>query len=444
MPDFFEKLPLGKSRRERYFQKSGHPTHMMDMYSRNQYLKELRKEYLKTKSKKEKGKLLDEAERITGLNRKYLMEKLRPKSNLDKDPSQRKTRQEYYDGYVKEALVQIWRIFDYPCGQRLEPLLKQGWAEKLKQLGEIDCSDEVLGKLRKISFRTIDEKLKRQKEIERVKRKYQKKIHPLLYQKIPVKLSDEWDRSYLGNIQTDLIEHCGQSARGEYINTISSTDIATGWWEGEAIMGRGQIPTCKGLDRARARFPFPWQEIHSDNGREFINWHLYRYTQKQGLVFSRSRPNKKNDNCFVEQKNWTHVKKYVGYLRYDTQKELKILNSLYHNELRLYKNFFQPVIKLVAKERIGGKIHRRYDTAKTPYQRVMEARDVCEEKKQELEAIYQSLNPAELKRAIDRKLDLLYQAYKEKQKSQKAEPFKKLKPVLVRKYIAQPRLVSVR
>lgn len=279
--------------------KSGHPT--MDMYSRNQYLKEIRKEYLKTKSKKERGKLLDEAERRTGLNRRYLMEKLMPKSNLDKDKTQRKRRKEYYDGYVRDALVQAWRIFDYPCGQRLESSLKTE-TDRLRELGELKCSDETAKKLKEISFRTIDEKLKHQKEVERIRKKYQKKVHPLLYQKIPVKLSDEWNRSQLGNIQTDLIEHCGQSAKGEYINTISQTDIATSWWEGEAIMGRGQISTCEGLGKARKRFPFSWKEIHSDNGTEYINAHLFRYTEKEGLDFSRSRPNKKNDNCFVEQK----------------------------------------------------------------------------------------------------------------------------------------------
>jgi len=385
----------------------------MDMYSRNQYLRELRKEYLKTKSKKEKSKLLDEAEKRTKLDRKYLIKKLRPKSNLDKRKEDRKKRKVYYDGYVKDALVQIWRIFDYPCGQRLEPLLKTE-VDRLRKLGELSCSDKVAEKLKKISFRTIDEKLKHQKEIERIRKKYHKKVHPLLYQKIPVKLSDEWDRSQLGNIQTDLVEHCGQSARGEYINTISNTDIATGWWEGEAIMGRGQIPTQQGLDRARKRFPFPWKEIHSDNGAEYINAHLFSYTQKTGLGFSRSRPNKKNDNCFVEQKNRTHVKRYVGYLRYDSFKEQEVLNDLYRNELRLYKNFFQPVIKLVSKERIGGKIYRRYDTPKTPYQRVMESKEVSKKIKQKLKKIYLSLNPAQLKRDIDKRLDLLYRAYQEK------------------------------
>lgn len=413
------------------------------MYSKNQYLKELRSEYLKTKSKKRKGQLLDEAEKRIGLNRKYLMEKLKPKSNLDKDKFSRKRRKEYYDGYVRSALVQAWRIFDYPCGQRLAPLLKSE-TDRLRKLGELRCSDKTAAKLKEISFRTIDEKLQHQKEVERIRKKYQKKVRPLLYQKIPVKLSAEQDRTILGNIQIDLVEHCGQSAKGEYLSTLSCVDINSGWWEGEAIMGRGQIPTLQGLDRVRKRSPFAWKEIHSDNGTEFINAHLFRYTQKEGLGFSRSRPNKKNDNCFVEQKNWTHVKKFVGYLRYDTAEEQTVLNNLYRNELRLYKNFFQPVIKLISKERVGGEIHRKYDRPKTPYQRVMESREVSADKKRSLQKIYLSLNPAELKRSIDKKLDLLYKVYQKKNKSLKVEPLKKLTPISVRKYIAQPEPISVR
>jgi hypothetical protein len=391
--------------------------------------------------KKEKSKLLDEYCQTTGQNRNYVIRKIRKGIYLKSNFGKRK-KKEYYDGYVKETLVKIWRIFDYPCGQRLEPLLKTE-VEKLRKLGELDCSDEVVKKLKKISSATIDRKLKHQKEIERIRKKYQKKVHPLLYQKIPVKLSDDWDRNQLGNVQVDLIEHCGQSERGEYLNTISNTDISTGWWEGEAITGRGQIPTLEGLDKARKRFPFSWKEIHSDNGTEFINAHLFRYTQKEGLLFSRLRPNKKNDNCFVEQKNWTHIKKYVGYLRYDTKEELKILNDLYRNELRLYKNFFQPVIKLVLKERIGGKIHRSYDIPKTPYQRVMESKEVPEKKKQELKKIHESLNPAELKRAIDRKLDLLYKAYQKKNKTLKVEPSKKLKPNSLTFNMTQPEPISL-
>ena len=280
-----------------------------------------------------------------------------------------------------------------------------------------------------------------QKEVERIRKKHQRKTHPLLYQKIPVKVFSEQNRQELGNVQIDLVEHCGASAAGEFANTLSSTDINTGWWEGEAIMGKAQERTFRGIQGARGRYPLSWQEIHSDNGAEFINAHLFEYTEKEGLDFSRSRPYKKNDNCLVEQKNWTHVKKFVGYLRYDTGKELNILNDLYRNELRLYKNFFQPVIKLIAKIRIGGKIHRRYDMAKTPYQRIMESKVITENKKRELKEIYLSLNPAQLKRMIDAKLDELYRAYQEKNKTLKVDIKKKIS---VRFLIAQPELVSVR
>lgn len=419
------------------------PLYFMDMISRNQYLKELRKEYLKTKNKKGRGKLLDEAEKRTGLRRRYLMAKLKPKSNLDKLPQDRKSRKCKYGGAVKSALVVCWRIFDRPCGERLKPLLEQE-VERLRKLGELVCSRETSGKLKEISSKTIDNSLKHQKEVERLNCKYKKKDNPLLYQIIPVKTPDEWDRDELGNIQVDLVEHCGQSASGEYLNTLSSTDIATGWWEGEAILGRGQLNTVAGLDMTRERYPFPWREAHPDNGTEFLNYHLFSYTQEQGLELSRSRPYKKNDNCFVEQKNKTHVKRFVGWLRYDTTKEQRILNDLYRNELRLFKNFFQPQIKLKEKIRVGGKIHRKHQKAKTPYQRVMESSNVSEKTKQELKKIYDGLNPAELKRMIDKKLDLLVAAYKEKNNSLKVALEKKIKPISVRKLITEPELVSVR
>lgn len=422
----------------------------MDMYSRNQYLQELRSEYLKTKSKKERGRLLDEAEKRTRLKRKYLIRKLKPLSNLDKRKEDRKKRKLIYGGYVKTALVTCWKIFDEPCGQRLEPLLHTE-TDRLRKLGELKCSDETLKKLKKMGSATIDRKLKHQKEVEHLKRKYHQKRSPLLYQKIPVKLSDEWDRDQLGNIQIDLVEHCGQSARGEYICTLSNTDIATQWWEGEAVMGRAQERTFQGLKKSKQRFPFRWKEIHSDNGTEFINAHLYKYTQKEELSFSRSRPYKKNDNCFVEQKNWTHVKKFVGYFRYDTLEEQNILNELYRNEFRLYKNFFQTTIKLISKEKVGAKIKKRYQkTPKTPYQRVIESKEVSKEIKQELKNIYNSLNPAQLKRTIDKKLDLLYKVYQLKNKSSKVKiktlkikTNKKLKPFSVSFFPTQPEPVSV-
>jgi len=259
-----------------------------------------------------------------------------------------------------------------------------------------------------------------------VKAKYHKKIHPLLYQKIPVKVFAEQDRSVLGNMQIDLVEHCGASAAGQFVNTLDTTDISSGWTEQEAVMGKGQEPTKEGINQARTRCPFSWVEIHSDGGTEFINAHLFAYSTDTGLDFSRSRAYKKNDNCLVEQKNYTHVRRLVGYLRYDTQEEMELLNDLYRNEQRLFKNFFQPVIKLVSKERVGGKLHRTYDKPKTPYQRALESPEVSEKKKEELLKVYLSLNPAELKRQIEKKMDTLYRTYQNKIHSQKVEGKKKI------------------
>lgn len=297
--------------------------------------------------------------------------------------------------------------------------------DRLRTLGELDCSDIVAGKLKQMGSATIDRKLKRTKQIELAKKKYGKK-HPLLYQKIPVKVFAEQDRSVLGNMQIDLVEHCGSSASGEFVNTLTAIDINSGWTEQSAVMGKSQENTRFGIDSARARCPFAWKEIHSDGGTEFINAHLFRYTIGTELGFSRSRPYKKNDNCLVEQKNNTHVRRLVGYLRYDTIEEQSLLNDLYYNELRLFKNFFSPVIKLVLKERVSGRIFRRYDRPRTPFQRLLESLEISESKKQELKNMYQPLNPAELKRRIDKKLGMLYEFYKQKNNSQKVEEKKKI------------------
>jgi hypothetical protein len=170
---------------------------------------------------------------------------------------------------------------------------------------------------------------------------------------------------------------------------------------------------------------------------------LYRYCQKEKLEFTRSRPNRKNDNAYIEQKNWTHVRKIFGYLRYDTYEELAIMNDLYHNELRLYKNFLQPVMKLKSKERVGGRVKRKYEASKTPYQRLMESEQIRDEVKDELKSIYLSLNPAQLKRSIDAKLTELYKTYEEKKGTQQINPYKKLVPHTVTSYMIQQPLVGL-
>jgi len=170
----------------------------------------------------------------------------------------------------------------------------------------------------------------------------------------------------------------------------------------------------RGLKKCRKRSPVPWTEIHPDNGHNILNWSIFNYAKEENIKLSRSRAYKKNDNCFVEQKNRTHVRDQFGHLRYDTGAELKIMNNLYRNELRLYKNFCQPVMKLVSKEKLGSKRKRKYDKAQTPYKRVLACDDVSQEVKDELTKVYDEINPAKLKREIDKKLKLLRKAYEKK------------------------------
>jgi hypothetical protein len=391
----------------------------MDMNARNQYLRVLQESYFQARSRKEKSSILDEYCRNTGHNRKYLIRRIN--SSIPSTPK-RKRRREVYDGYVRAALAEVWEIFDCPCGQRLAPLL-EAEVDRLRDMGELLIPDEVAEKLKRISPRTIDRKLEHQKEFLHQKRRYHRKNNPLIYQKIPIRTS--WDRCLIGQEEIDLVSHCGASASGEYINSVSVVDIATGWWEGEGIMGKGQERTFKALTSIRERTPFDWLEVHPDNDTAFINGHLLRYTQQEGIEFSRSRPYKKNDNCFVEQKNSTHIRGFLGHLRYDTHSELEIINELYRKELRLYKNFFQPVMKLKEKIRDKGKVHRKYHIPKTPYQTLMESEQISEEIKKELQNVYHSLNPAELKRGIDEKINNLFKAYAEKGRGNQLSPFKK-------------------
>jgi hypothetical protein len=405
----------------------------MDMHSRNEYLKVIKESYFRAKTKKEKTALLDEYSRNTGQSRKYVIWKIH-RTTLK--PKQRKKRKEKYDGQVRAILAEIWEIFDYPCGQRLKPLLEVE-IDRLVKLGEIKTSDEVISKLKIMSPATIDRKLKHQREYLCLSRsKKGPKPGYLLKQKIPIKLT-QWDTSKLGYLETDLVVHCGSSTLGEHVNTVSTTEIYSGWWEGEAILGKSQEYTFQALKEERKRSPFGWKGLDSDNGSEFINDILYKYCHREGLEFTRSRASRKNDNAYIEEKNWTHVRKVFGYLRYDTYEELAIMNDLYRGELRLYKNFSQPVMKLQSKERIGGRVKRKYDVPKTPYQRLMESDEIPSEVKHELKEIYLSLNPAELKRNIDAKLAKLYKAYEEKRKTQQVDPYKKLVPHTVRSYMIQ-------
>jgi len=238
----------------------------------------------------------------------------------------------------------------------------------------------------------------------------------LLKNLIPVHTIAKWDKEQPGFMEIDLVAHCGNTTEGQYLNTLTCTDISTGWTDVTALLHRSQETVSEALQQMRQRLPFPLLGIDSDNGSEFtlaphasagVNDLLYRYCLDEKITFTRSRPYKKNDQAHVEQKNWSVVRHTVGYDRWETEQELAILESI-HDDLRFYINFFQPSFKLIAKARIGNQTRKRYDTARTPYQRVLEHKDISLPAKAQLMNRYLQLNPAELRRQIDLKTAQLW------------------------------------
>lgn len=405
----------------------------MDMRSREQYLKALLGRYLRAR-KRGKSAILDEYCETTGLARKSALRKV---AGLVRGAVRfRKKRQPIYGRAVRVALEALWEIFDRPCGQRLKPLVEDELG-RLRALGELEVDERTALKLKRISSATIDRLLAPKKAEWIAQRRYGRVGGNLIAKKIPLKLTD-WDLSQIGYLEMDLVLHCGASTAGEYGHSLSALEIGSAWWEGEAVMGRAQERIFEAIKNIRTRSPFRWRGIDSDNDNAFINEQLYRYTEKERLTFTRSRPYRKNDNARIEQKNFTHVRRPLGYLRYDTPEELALINSLYSNELRLYKNFFQPVMRLRHKERIEGRPRRRYARAQTPYRILKESGQLAPDKLKELEALYLGLNPADLKRQIDLKLKDLYALYEKKKKgSVRVNPYKKLDPTSVTFFVMQ-------
>jgi hypothetical protein len=313
----------------------------------------------------------------------------------------RKTKREkkrFYDKEIFMVLKKIWIICDYICSKRLAPFLSEV-IPVLEKHREINLTTRVREKLFKISAATIDRMLAETRKRYRVKGRSTTRPGSLLKKSIPIRTFADWDEKVPGFFEVDLVSHDGGAVRGDFLQSLNFTDIATGWVEMIAVKNKAQVWVFAGIKSIKERLPFSILGIDSDNGAEFINAHLLRYCKEEHITFTRSRPYRKNDSCFVEQKNYSVIRRTVGYSRYDTDKELNILNELY-SYLRLYTNFFQPVRKLIKKERIGSKVIKRYDEAKTPYRRVLASPGIEDEIKVKLKNQYAMLNPAELKRKI--------------------------------------------
>jgi hypothetical protein len=378
---------------------------MMSLKSKNELLEAVQPRYLKA-SKFEKQKILDEFTSATGYHRKHAIRVLKNKVQAQNHlRGKTKTYRRLYQGEMVQALEQIWEIYGRICSKRLQPYLPEG-IRVLERCQEIELAPGIKELLMQISSASIDRCL-RPLRLQMRHGLSTTKPGSLLKHLIPVRTFTEWDEERPGFLEIDLVAHCGNTTEGQFLCTLTCTDLCTGWTEVTGLLHRSQEAVSEALRRIRQRLPFPLLGIDSDNGGEFINDLLYHYCLDEQITFTRSRPYQKNDQAHVEQKNWSVVRHTVGYDRWETEQELALLESIY-DDLRLYINFFQPSLKLVAKERIGNRTIKRYDTAKTPYQRVLDRTDIPLEAKARLAHLYVQLNPAELRRRIDQKIAQLW------------------------------------
>ncbi len=367
-----------------------------------EYAEAVRRRYLGS-SKKAKTKILDEFVAATGLHRKAAIRLLNQPSK--KAGKKRPGRPRFYSLEAVSALKVVWEVADRLCSKRFRPFLPE-LVDILMRKGELELSEEAKSQLCQMSESTIDRILRRWRGTRRHGLSTTKP-GTLLKNAIPVKTFSEWNGSKPGFLEVDLVAHCGESTEGFYLTTLSAVDVATGWYEPVAVWGKGQDRVGGAIYDVRQRLPMPLLGLDSDNGSEFINQSLYGYCLKNAITFTRSRSYKKNDSCHVEQKNWSVVRRTIGYDRFSTKAAFKVLDDIY-TLLRLYVNFFQPVLKLVAKTRQGAKVHKVYDTAQTPYQRLLGAGTLTAEKKHQLASIYSALNPAKLLTQIRQETEHLW------------------------------------
>jgi hypothetical protein len=377
----------------------------------------LRAKYRLAKPKK-RSKLLDEVCNLTGIHRKSLIRMLNRDHRRKK--KHRGPKPKYQRDLILPVLKTIWMASDQICSKKLRVAIPE-WLPYYEQEYE-ELDEFVRLQMLSISPATIDRILKKVKVRTNGRRLGGTKPGSLLKNQIPIKVN-QWADNEPGFLEADTVAHCGNSLEGDFVWSITFTDIHTTWTENRAIWNKGSAGVVKRVEELEAVLPFKIKGFDSDNGSEFLNYHLLRYftdRPKQRLVqFTRSRPYHKNDNAHVEQKNWTHVRQLLEYDRFDNPILVGLINDLYENEWRLYQNHFIPTMKCIEKVKINSKYRKRFDTPKTPYQRILECGDVTKKAKQQLQKEHKKLNPFELKRQIEKKLKQIFKYVKVSPKGRK-------------------------
>ncbi|NWJ46738.1 MAG: transposase family protein [Chloroflexi bacterium] len=345
----------------------------------------------------QKSLILDEFIATTGYARKYAIRLLtQPQTDPTLTPLTRisRPRPPIYGPAVKDALTTAWAAANFICAKRLVPFLPE-LILALERHGHLTLTNSLRAQLLSISPATADRLLKAARQADQPHGISTTKAGKLLKHQVPIRTFAEWNEVKPGFLEIDLVAHCGNSAEGSYLYTLTLTDVATGWTECQALLQRSQHTVIQALDRVRLLLPFPILGIDSDNGSEFINNELIAYCEREKITFTRGRPYKKNDQCFVEQKNGAMVRQLIGYDRFEGEKSYRQLAEVYR-ATRLYVNFFQPSMKLPVKTRKGSSLYRKYDQAQTPFQRLGDAQILTAEAKNQLEEVARALDPVQL------------------------------------------------
>lgn len=375
---------------------------------KREYMETIWLRYKRAVKRAEKSALITELCVTCDWHRKHAIRALKNFKRFTKPkPKKRGKPSMYNKPAILEPLKRIWLVANLPCSKRLKAILPLWLKSYAEEFGGLSL--DVVKALLRISAPTIDRLLKPTRAKYRHRGRATTKPGTLLKRQIPIK-TDQWDEHRPGFLEADTVAHCGESLLGDFAYTIDLVDIASGWTEQRAVWQKGEAGVVEQIKDVEASLPFAIMGFDSDNGSEFLNYHLLRHFAQRDkpVQFTRSRPYHKDDNAHAEQKNWTHVRQWLGYHRLDKPRVVSLMNDLYTKEWRLYHNFFMPSVKLVEKKLVAGKAIKRYDVPKTPYQRLLESPFVAASAKHALKEQFETLNSFALRKAMDAKLKAIF------------------------------------